>query len=96
MEIIGCDDTGVKLIVPPVLPELDANHPRAARTLEVLSQALAQGRGSVNAKMWGYRAEKLLTPGIPCLLRETGGMRPPDRLPGRRQLPSSHPSSISV
>ncbi len=59
LEIIGCDDTGVKLIVPPVLPELDANHPRTARTLEVLSQALEEGRGSVNAKMWGYRAEEL-------------------------------------
>ena len=59
MEIIGCDDTGVKLIVPPALPELDPNHPRTARTLEVLSQAQEQGRGSVNAKMWGYRAEEL-------------------------------------
>lgn len=59
MTVLGCDDTGVKLIVPPVLPELDPDHPRTTRTLEVLTQAQADGRGSVNAKMWGYRAEEL-------------------------------------
>ncbi len=57
--VLGCDDTSVTLIVPPVLPQLDPNQPRTARIQEVLSQAIASGQPSVSAKMWAYRAVQL-------------------------------------
>ena len=57
--IIGCDETTVKLIVPPELPPLDPDHPRTARITEVLTQAQAEGRRSVGGKMWAYRAVEL-------------------------------------
>lgn len=54
--VLGCDDTSVTLIVPPVLPKLDPAHPRTARIHEVLSKAIASEQPSVQAKMWAYRA----------------------------------------
>ncbi len=56
VQVLGCDETPVTLIVPPVLPELDPNDPRTARITEVLSNAQAKGRPSVKARMWAYRA----------------------------------------
>ena len=38
--VLGCDDTSVTLIVPPVLPQLDPSQQRTARIQEVLSQAI--------------------------------------------------------
>jgi transposase len=56
IEVLGCDETPVTLIVPPQLPELDPRDPRSERVLEVLSKAKAEGRPSVQARMWAYRA----------------------------------------
>ena len=53
---LGCDETPVKLIVPPQLPELDPRDPRTARIVEVLTKAQAEGRPSVQARMWAYRS----------------------------------------
>jgi transposase len=55
-EALGCDETPVTLIVPPQLPELDPQDPRSARIVEVLSKAQANGRPSVQARMWAYRS----------------------------------------
>jgi transposase len=59
IDVLGCDETPVTLIVPPVLPELDPRDPRTARILEVLWAAQAKGRPSVQARMWAYRAVDL-------------------------------------
>jgi transposase len=56
---LGCDETGVTLIVPPVLPALDPADPRSARIAEVLQGAIDAGRPSVRAAMWGYRGFRL-------------------------------------
>jgi len=49
------DETRVTLLVPPTIPEVDANDPKSQRTHEVLSEAAAAGRRSVSARMWAYR-----------------------------------------
>jgi transposase len=56
IDLLGCDETPVKLIVPPELPNLDPQDPRTERILEVLSNAHAKGRPSVQARMWAYRS----------------------------------------
>ncbi len=56
---LGCDETPVTLIVPPQLPEVDPQDPRSARLLEVLSKAQAEGRPSVQGRMWAYRSLEL-------------------------------------
>jgi len=56
VDMLGCDETPVTLVVPPQLPELDPRDPRTARIVEVLSQAQANGRPSVQARMWAYRS----------------------------------------
>ncbi|MEX0794370.1 MAG: IS66 family transposase [Pirellulaceae bacterium] len=55
---IGCDDTNVLLITPATMPDL-SNHPRGQRIGEVLEEAIATGKPSINAKMWGYYASRL-------------------------------------
>ena len=52
---IGCDDTTVTLIVPPVIPSIDPNHPRSARIAEVFTLAHEKDHPSVTARMWAYR-----------------------------------------
>jgi transposase len=59
IDVLGCDETPVILIVPPQLPELDPRDPRSARMLEVLSKAQAEGRPSVQGRMWAYRSLEL-------------------------------------
>jgi len=54
-EVLGTDETRVTLLVPPAIPEVDANDPKSRRTHEVLSEAAAAGRRSVTARMWAYR-----------------------------------------
>lgn len=53
---VGCDETTVTLIVPTVLPDIVADDPRSRRIHEVLQRALEEGRPSVTARMWAYRA----------------------------------------
>ena len=55
---VGCDDTGVLLITPKVLPDL-TDHPRRERIAEVLGKAITDGKPSISAKMWGYYASRL-------------------------------------
>jgi transposase len=52
---IGCDDTGLALLYPKTLPEFDLEDPRQRRIHEVFSDALEEGKPSINAKMWAYR-----------------------------------------
>lgn len=59
VDVLGCDETPVTLIVPPHLPALDPQDPRAERMLEVLSKAQAEGRPSVQGRMWAYRSLEL-------------------------------------
>lgn len=54
-DVLGTDETRVTLLVPPAIPEVDANDPKSRRTHEVLSEAAAAGRRSVTARMWAYR-----------------------------------------
>jgi transposase len=58
-DVLGTDDTRVTLLVPPTIPEVDANDPKSQRTHEVLSEAAAAGRQSVTARMWAYRGVNL-------------------------------------
>ena len=53
--VIGTDDTGVTLLLPKVLPELDPGNPRSVRIHEVLSAAMESDAKHVKAKMWAYR-----------------------------------------
>ena len=55
---VGCDDTGVVLITPEVMPDL-SGHPRGERIREVLEKAIASGKPSIGAKFWGYYASRL-------------------------------------
>jgi transposase len=54
-DVLGTDETRVTLLVPPTIPDVDANEPKSQRTHEVLSEAVAAGRRSVSARMWAYR-----------------------------------------
>jgi transposase len=56
---VGCDDTRVTLIVPPIPPPLDPANPRSRRIHEVLKAAIEKGEPSVTARMWGYRSFEL-------------------------------------
>ena len=53
--ILGCDDTGVTLLYPKVLPEFDQTDARQRRAHEVFSKALEEGKPSISGKMWAYR-----------------------------------------
>lgn len=57
-QTVGCDDTGVLLITPAAMPDL-SNHPRGERIGEVLEKAIADGKPSIKANMWGYYASRL-------------------------------------
>jgi transposase len=54
-EVIGTDDTRVTLIVPEAIPKPEPNDPKSQREYEVLSEARAKQRPSVNAHLWAYR-----------------------------------------
>ena len=54
-QVVGSDDTGVILLLPKVLPEIDPNDVRSARVHEVLSAAFDTEKKHVSAKMWAYR-----------------------------------------
>ena len=53
--IVACDDTGVTLLYPKVPPDFDTDDPKQNRIAEVFAQALAEGKSSINAKMWAFR-----------------------------------------
>jgi transposase len=56
---VGCDDTRVTLIVPPVPPPVDPSNPRSRRIHEVLKAAIDKNQPSVTARFWGYRSFEL-------------------------------------
>lgn len=53
--VIGTDDTGVTLLLPKVIPEVDPLDPKSTRVHDVLSGAIAEQKKSVKAKIWAYR-----------------------------------------
>lgn len=55
-DLLGTDDTRVTLLLPPTIPKAQANNPKSARIGEVFSEAAAEGRRSVTARMWAYRS----------------------------------------
>jgi transposase len=59
IDLLACDETPVRLITPPTLPELDPRDVRTPRIGEVLSRAIEQGRPSIEARMWAYRSLEL-------------------------------------
>ncbi len=55
-DVIGCDETRVTLITPTAVPNIaDDASVRDRRRHEVLSEAIAKERPSLNARMWAYR-----------------------------------------
>ena len=53
--VIGTDDTGVTLLLPRVLPDVEPANVRSQRIHEVLSAAFEKDQKHVKAKMWAYR-----------------------------------------
>ena len=52
---LGTDDTGVRLLLPDVVPSIDPDDPKSSRVHEVISAAIEQNKKSISAKMWVYR-----------------------------------------
>ena len=57
--VVGTDDTSVTLLLPAVIPKVDPHDPKSQRTHDVLSEAIANKRPSVTARMWAYRSATL-------------------------------------
>jgi transposase len=55
-DIIGTDDTRVTLLLPATIPRAEVDDPKSQRIYEVFSEAAAEGRRSVTARMWAYRS----------------------------------------
>lgn len=53
--VIGTDDTGVTLLLPAMIPDVDPECVRSQRVHEVLSAAMQAGKKHVKSKMWAYR-----------------------------------------
>jgi transposase len=51
---VGCDDTTVTLITPPIPPPLDPGNARSRRMDEVIRKAIEKKEPSITARMWGY------------------------------------------
>lgn len=54
--ILGTDDTRVTLLLPEQIPRPKAEDPKSQRIHEVFTQARAEGKHSVSARMWVYRS----------------------------------------
>lgn len=57
--VLGTDDTGVKLLLPKSIPELDTNDPKSARAVEVITAAIEQQQRNIGAKFWAYRGSSI-------------------------------------
>jgi transposase len=53
--VVACDDTGVELLYPKVLPNFDLTDAKQKRAAEVYAAALAERKSVIKAKMWAYR-----------------------------------------
>jgi transposase len=54
--MIATDDTVVKLILPDYIPPVKPGDKWSQRVHDVLSEAFAKDKSSVNARMWAYRS----------------------------------------
>ena len=52
---VGSDDTGVRLLLPKDVPNVNDDNPKSARVAEVIEKAKAENKKSILAKMWAYR-----------------------------------------
>jgi len=57
--VLGTDDTGVTLLLPKMLPDVDPDNPRSVRIHEVLSAAMESDAKHVKAKMWAHRGTRV-------------------------------------
>jgi transposase len=57
--LIGTDDTRVTLLLPQTIPRAVEGDAKSVRIHEVLSEAVAEGKPSVSARMWVYRSVTL-------------------------------------
>lgn len=57
--IVGCDDTGLMLLYPKVLPTFDLTDAKQRRMDEVFRQAMEEKKPSIGAKMWAYRGQTI-------------------------------------
>jgi hypothetical protein len=55
-DIVGTDDTRVTLLLPATIPKAEVDDPKSQRIHDVFSEAVAEGRPSVTARMWVYRS----------------------------------------
>jgi len=55
-DIVATDDTRVTLLLPATIPKAEAADPKSQRIYEVFSEAAAEGRRSVTARMWAYHS----------------------------------------
>ena len=51
---VGFDDTGCRLLLPKMIPEVIPGDPKSYRLAEKVAEARAQGENSLLAKMWAY------------------------------------------
>jgi transposase len=54
--VVASDETQVMLLLPPEIPEARPGDARSQRIHDVLSQARAEGKKHVSARMWVYRS----------------------------------------
>ncbi len=57
--VIGCDETPVTVLMPRQLPSTVAGDPRSQREFEILQQSLAEGKRTLQGRMWAYRSLQL-------------------------------------
>ncbi len=57
--VIGLDDTGVTLLYPKNIPQLNLEDPKQRRIHEVFTEAQEKGKPSIRAKMWAYRGANI-------------------------------------
>ncbi|MBM3271496.1 MAG: IS66 family transposase, partial [Candidatus Sericytochromatia bacterium] len=54
--VVSTDETGVKLLLPQHLPAAIPGDPKSQRIHQVLSEALAEHKPHIKARMWAYRS----------------------------------------
>ena len=57
--VLGCDETPVTVLMPRQLPTVVADDPRSRREFEILQQSLAEGKRTLDGRMWAYRSVQL-------------------------------------
>ncbi|GIW97275.1 MAG: hypothetical protein KatS3mg111_0608 [Pirellulaceae bacterium] len=57
--VIGTDETRTALLLPRALPDFDLEDPKQRRMHEVFSEAIREGKRSINGRMWAYRGSTI-------------------------------------